>query len=179
MTTADRWEPDTQLIASYLANARPELKLSPADRAWVVAGLTLAGKTAEDIAERLGCSLRLIRTIRADPMTQVCVFYQREVETFESEMRIVISERRNVASELEETQRELIRVKAQLANLIANRRPMDRTGVFAKCGHPMDRYNTYEHGSKKFCRTCHREREKNRRAAKSCQPCQPASGTAS
>jgi hypothetical protein len=169
LTTTDRWEPDTQLIASYLANARPEIKLSTSDRSWVVAGLTLAGKTAEDIAERLGCSLRLVRTIRADPMTQVCLFYQREVETFEAEMRIAISERKNAALLLEETQQELTRVKTQLGNLIANRRPLDKVGSFPRCGHPMDRYNTYEHGGKRFCRTCHREREKNRRASRSCQ----------
>ena len=170
MTNAERWEPDDQLIPAYLTSARPELKLNSADRAWVVAGLTLAGKTAEDIAERLGCSLRLIRTIRSDPMTQVCVFYQREIEVFSSELRMATSERRLAALELEETKRELARVEGQLSNLIANRRPIDGSGTFPKCGHRMDRYNTYEHRSKRFCRTCHREREKNRRVGKSCQP---------
>lgn len=166
MTTPERWEPDGQLIPAYLTGARPELRLSTADRAWVVAGLTLAGKTAEDIAERIGCSLRLVRTIRADPLTQVCLFYQREVETFRSEIHMAQSEYRTLSQNLSASEKELTRVRAQLANLIALHRGDQK---FPKCGHPMDRYNTYEHGSKKFCRTCHRDREKNRRAAKSCQ----------
>ncbi|WP_237569284.1 NAD(P)H-dependent flavin oxidoreductase [Mycolicibacterium lacusdiani] len=41
------------------------------DRAWLVSGLTLRVLTAKDIAERLGCSLRLVRAIRAEPITHV------------------------------------------------------------------------------------------------------------
>lgn len=165
MTEVQRWEPDDQLIASYLAGPRPELDLSPADRSWVVAGLTLAGHTAEDIAERIGRSLRLVRTVRSDPMTLVCMFYQLESATFENEQRLANSQSESLARELSSAQQELARVRNQLNRLIG------RT-TFG-CGHPLDKYNTYSwtdrRGRKKqSCRTCHRKRAAERR--KSCQP---------
>jgi hypothetical protein len=155
VTCPDRWTPDTQLIASFLAMTRhrPTVTLSPADRAWVVAGLTLAGKKAEDIAERLGCSLRLVRAIRADPMTQVCLFYQQESETFADELRLAQSEVRIAERERQEILAELGRTKTQLNNLIGPR-------TF-RCGHTADKYNTYmwkdpQGRTRIYCRKCHR-----------------------
>lgn len=156
MTAADRWEPDDQLVPSLLAGPRPELKLSQADRSWAVAGLTLAGKTAEDIAERLGVSLRLVRTIRSDPMTQVCLFYQHEVATFESELRMANSDHHDLGQQLSSTEAELARVKAQLNRIIGP--------TTFRCGHPRTKYNTQtwtdrSTGRKKSkCLTCHRDR---------------------
>jgi hypothetical protein len=154
MTSPDRWVPDNQLIASFLTCRRTSIKLSPPDRAWVVAGLTLAGKTAEDIAERLGVSLRLVRAIRADPMTQVCMFYQQESAHFADELRLKQSEVTRAARENEEILAELGRTKLQLGNLIGPR-------YFPRCGHPQDKYNTYRWTNKAtgkvhlYCRTCH------------------------
>lgn len=149
MTDHDRWTPDDQLIPAYLEPPRRRLNpLSSADRAWVVAGLTLAGKTADDIAERLGCSLRLVRSIRADPMTQICLFYQQESAAFSDELRLTRSEATAMARELSATIAELTRTRTQLANLIGPPR--------FRCGHPTDRYNVYEHNGRRYCRTCHR-----------------------
>lgn len=163
MTEPARWEPDHQMIAAFLADPRPrkDLKLSPADRAWVVAGLTLADLDADDIATRIGVCMRLVRTIRAEPMTQICMFYQREVETFTNEMRMVSGELQAMALQLNTTEAELTRTRRQLANLIG------RTEF--KCGHKMDYGNTYENPKtgKKFCRTCHADRERNKRASNS------------
>lgn len=171
MTAPDRWEPDVQLVASLLAGPRPELKLHPADRCWAVAGLTLAGRTAEDIAERIGRSLRLVRTIRAEPMTQLCMFYMQESEAFASESRLARSEYQLLGETLNATEAELTRTKEKLRNLITNRTPLDGSATFPKCQHPMDRYNTYEHRGKRFCRTCHREGAAERRRNKrSVQP---------
>lgn len=156
-----------QLVPSLLAGPRPELKLSGPDRAWAVAGLTLAGKTAEDIASRIGVSLRLVRTIRSDPMTQVCMFYQRESETFASELRMVNEGYRAVVSQLTATEAELARAKDQFARLLG------RT-TFPKCGHPMDYGNTYRWTDKKTgrektsCRKCHRNRMAARRSSEDC-----------
>jgi len=169
-TPPDRWEPDAQLVASYLAGARPDLRLTVADRCWVVAGLTLAGKTAEDIAERLGCSLRLVRTIRAEPMTQVCLFYQRESAVFSDELRLARNEQRGVAVELASTVLELRRAREQVNRLIGLHSRADGTPVFPRCGHVQDKYNTYTHGRKKFCRTCHRNRQRDRRRVHDTEP---------
>lgn len=171
--TGERWVPDEQLIPRYLAPPPyPTGKLTTADRCWVVAGLTLADRTAEDIAERLGCSLRLVRTIRADPMTQVCVFYQTEVSTFEAELRMANSDHRNLAAQLNETEAELARAKRQLARLI---NPAAAGEVFMRCGHEKTRYNVYEWTDsrgkvKQACRTCHAKRESDRRASRQA-PC--------
>lgn len=105
---------------------------------------------------RLGCSLRLVRTIRSEPLTQVCMFYQREVAAFEDELRLAGSDHRSLAEQLAVTEAELDRVKSQLARFIGR-------VAFPKCGHPMDRYNTYEWTdskgrTKRSCRRCHRER---------------------
>jgi hypothetical protein len=154
MTSPDRWVPDAQLIASYLTGRRPGITLSPADRAWVVAGLTLANKTADDIAERLGCSLRLVRAIRADPMTQLCMFYQQESANFDNELRLKQSEITNAERENAALLAELGRTRNQLGNLIGPK-------TFPKCGHPKDRYNTYRWTDPRtgkvrtYCRTCH------------------------
>jgi hypothetical protein len=149
VSSPERWVPDTQLIASFMTCRRPGIRLSAADRSWVVAGLTLAGKTADDIAERLGCSLRLVRSIRADPMTQVCLFYQQESGNFTDELRLAQSEVRSAEREREALLAELGRTKTQLNNLIGPRQ--------FRCGHPIDRYNAYEWNGKRYCRTCHRK----------------------
>lgn len=149
MTGPDRWSPDHQLVPAYLAGRRPEVSPSLADRAWSVAGLTLAGKTADDIAARLGCSLRLIRAIRGEPMTQVCLFYQRESSTFRDEIRLARSELRAAQHTIAMLEAEIARIKQQLANLIGPRQ--------FRCGHSTDRYNVYEHHGRRYCRTCRRQ----------------------
>lgn len=66
-----RWTPDENIIDHVRLSPIPIATLNGPDRAWVVAGLTAAGWTAEDTARQLKCSLRLIRQIRADPMFAV------------------------------------------------------------------------------------------------------------
>lgn len=139
--------------------------LSLADRSWVVAGLTLAGLTAKDIAERLGCSLRLVRSIRAEDMTQVCVLMQSESQNFADELRLSKSEH-------EVTRREAIEALAEAGRV---RRQRDRLldekitgGEVCSRGHQMDRYNTYvqEKTGKRFCRACKIKRQYGYRAGK-------------
>lgn len=147
--STERWSPDDQLIASFLTGRRPPLELSPADRAWVVAGLTLAGKTAEDIAARLNCSLRLVRTIRADPMTQLCVFYQQESAAFGNELRLMRAEMITCAQNARALEAEVVRLRARLFQALGPPK--------FRCGHSTDRYNVYERKGKRYCRTCHRK----------------------
>jgi hypothetical protein len=71
---AGQWEPDTNLVAYGLLGGLRAVDLSGPDRAWVVAGLTAAGLTAEETARRLHCSLRLVRQIRVEPMTVVAAY---------------------------------------------------------------------------------------------------------
>ena len=161
----DRWQPDQQLVPAVLAApraTRPMADLAGPDRAWVVAGLTLAGMTAEEIADRLACSLRLVRTIRAEDMTAVCLLYQAESEHFADELRLARSEAGRLTSELADAHAQIRALRDQVARLIG-------TPLCRKCGEPLVGYNLYvEPGSKRRrCRNCHRNRQKDWRAKRS------------
>ena len=131
------------------------------DRCWVVAGLTLHGLTAEDIAERLACSLRLVRSLRADDMTQVCMRMQQESDHFADELRLARSEHRATLATLASLRTEVTRLRAQVARMIEARASNRDT---CSRGHDLTPYNTYRHGGREFCRECHRERQAAYRA---------------
>jgi hypothetical protein len=152
-----RWEPDDQLVAAILAGSpRTMADLSGPDRCWLVAGLTLARLTAEDIADRMRCSLRLVRTIRAEDMTQVCLRMQQETEHFTDELRLARSEHRAALAALESMTVERDRLRDRLDRLldahIVGAPPCPR------CGTPVAGYNAYTWRERTFCRECHRRR---------------------
>lgn len=141
-------------------------ELSDADRCWVVAGLSVvANMTAEDIADRLHCSLRLVRSIRAETMTQVCVIYHREVAAFSNSSALAESELRAVRRSLAEAEAEATRLKSQLDRVIDARltgEPVDTCGR----GHLMVDWNVYWHSGRRWCRQCHAERQRDYRLAR-------------
>lgn len=164
VTSPDRWKPDEQLVPAILAGSgRKMSQLQTPDRCWAVAGLTLAGLTAEEIADRMDCSLRLVRSIRAEDMTQVCTYSQRESRTFTDEIRMAHSELTQQSQFIGELKGELERTKGKLDRLI------DAHIVGAKpcgrCGSPMGGYNLYVHpkSGKHFCRSCRRDRQQEYR----------------
>jgi hypothetical protein len=136
---------------------RKMAQLSSSDRCWVVAGLTVLGLTAGDIADRLDCSLRLVRSIRSDDMTAVCVYALTESTNFASEMRLAQSHLRSQSSRITELSGELERTRSKLSRMIDT-----HVGVrnCPKCGTRMDRWNEYVCNGKSYCRACHRERQK-------------------
>lgn len=154
-----RWLPDMQLIPAVLAGGgRKMSQLSSSDRCWVVAGLTLSGLTAEEIADRLDCSLRLVRSIRAEDMTAVCTYVQTESRNFTDELRLAQMQLRQTAMALQSTEAELFRTKGKLDRMV------DAHIVGArccpKCSTPMTGYNVYVWGGKNYCRECHRQRSR-------------------
>lgn len=160
LSDGDRWHPDDQLIPAILAGSPTTMAdLGPADRAWVVAGLRLKGHTADAIADRLSCSLRLVRAVSAEPITAVAMLYQREAETFGDELRMTSSEVQRLARALADAERDRDRYKAQLDRLLDSYLTGEGGPTFPKCGHPKTRYNTYEHPrtGKTYCRQCHAE----------------------
>jgi hypothetical protein len=164
--TTERWEPDDQLVPAALAGGKAMADLALPDRCWAVAGLTRAGITAPDIADRLGCSLRLVRSVRAEPMTQLCLRYMEETSAFTDELRLARSEQTRLAGELATTTREHVRIKGQLANLL----DAHMLGAVGTCkrGHPFTDYNTYvcPQSGKRSCRTCRRETQADLRASR-------------
>lgn len=141
--------------------------LTAPDRAWLVAGLTLAGLTAKDIADRLGCSLRLVRSIRAEPSTQVCLIAQIESRNFADELRLEKSEHQVTRCERDEWRAEAERNRRQVDNLLDARMIGEPISTCRQCGYQLDWGNTYIHEKtgKKSCRNCHRNRMATRRAA--------------
>lgn len=70
----ERWRPDEALVLTVRTRCLQMKDLSGPDRSWVVASLTVQGWTVAAIADRLKCSLRLVQTIKTEPMTQVALF---------------------------------------------------------------------------------------------------------
>lgn len=164
-----RWEPDEQLVPSVLASPKASKRMQDLpgpDRCWLVAGLTVHGLTAKDIADRTGCSIRLVKSIRAEDMTQVCVVALRETKAFDAELRLVRSELAVKDREQAETEAELGRVRLQLDRMIDAQITGGAVPV-CSAGHAMTPYNTYIQKStgKRFCRECHRDRQKRYRQA--------------
>ncbi|MHC9292043.1 hypothetical protein ACRCUN_06220 [Mycobacterium sp. LTG2003] len=168
MTAPQRWEPDDQMVAAVLSMPKASRKmteLSDPDRAWLVAGLTLAGMTAEDIAERTSCSRRLVMSIRAEDMTQVCKVAQKQTGEIGDELRAERCQHAVTRRELSDARAETERLRAQLDQLVDAH--MAGTLTLFRCGHPRVRYNIYEHGGKSYCRQCRTDRQAVRRANRS------------
>lgn len=66
-----RWIPDCNLTDAALSGRIHVSDLDQADRAWLVASLTYAGRTTDLIASKLHCSRRLVQQIRCEPMAVV------------------------------------------------------------------------------------------------------------
>jgi hypothetical protein len=165
LTAPQRWQPDEHMVAAVLSTPKASRKmteLSDADRAWLVAGLTLAGVTAQDIADRMGCSLRLVRSIRAEDITQMAVVAQTETRALGDDLRTERCDHALTRRNLAEAEAELERLRAQFDQIV-DAHMTGELKTFPRCGHEMVPYNTYEHGGRKWCRRCGRERKAERR----------------
>ncbi|OMC08541.1 hypothetical protein [Mycolicibacterium fortuitum] len=164
MTAPQRWEPDAQMVAAVLSMPKASRKmteLSDADRSWLVAGLTLAGVTAQDIADRLSCSLRLVRAIRAEDMTQMAYIAQDETRKLGDDLRVERCEHSVTRRTLAEAEAENSRLRMQLDQLVD---AIQAGSVDSfRCGHPRVKYNVYSHGGKQYCRECRRQYQAQRR----------------
>ncbi len=171
----DRWEPDRNIVAAVLSTPKATRRmtdLSGPDRSWLVAGLTLSGMTAKDIAARLSCSLRLVRTIRAEDMTQVCYLAQQRERALADEVRQTELANRLMRRELETVRQSAARLRLQLDQIV-DAHLTGTLAVFRRCGHPKVGYNVYRCSGREYCRTCRadwdRTHRKNAKSAASVQ----------
>lgn len=163
------WRPDELMVAEVSATPKSFVhmtKLSSADRAWLVAGLSVRGMVAEEIADRTHCSLRLIRTIRSWEMTQVCRWVHERTAVLEAELSGERSQHSHTRRELEESGRRESRLRGQVDQLVAKLSAGEKVAKF-RCGHLMVDWNTYiQRGvdgegrefSREFCRECNNAR---------------------
>lgn len=112
------WQPDEHLITAAQAGQLHIRNLTQEDRSWVVAGLTARGHTAEDTAHMLRCSLRLIKQIRAHPMTAVSLYAQTIAVEAETARLQAKTTKRAHAYELEDLRMTAERYKKQRDDLI-------------------------------------------------------------
>jgi hypothetical protein len=170
---AETWAPDEGLVPALLAGSPTVMDdLSPCDRAWAVAVMKLDGMTAEEIRERLGCSLRLVRQIASEPGAIMAKLYLIEREAFGDTLRMYQAEVARLDRERAEQASAATRYKAQLDRLLDRMMTGETGPIFHKCGHPKTRYNTYRapKTGKESCRMCHADaqrRYEERKAAAS------------
>ncbi len=86
------WEPDEQMIDAARCGRLDAKTMSHEDRCFVVARLTMLGETADVIADRLHCSSRLVKRIRAEALTVMIV----RAEKAETRVRALESTRARV-----------------------------------------------------------------------------------
>lgn len=117
----ERWQPDENLIDHARLARLSVTALSGPDRAWVVAGLTAAGWTADAIAHQLRCSLRLVKQIRAEPMTIVAAYALRVRDQAHADAARARDAERRHAHALAGLRGELARMTNQRNQLIERR----------------------------------------------------------
>lgn len=71
------WTPDDGLVEKVRLIGHPMAEVSRcscADRVWAVVSLSALGWTAQEIADRMECSLRLIRNIKAEHAAELASY---------------------------------------------------------------------------------------------------------
>lgn len=142
--TPPDWRPDLMLVPALLAGSATVMDdLCGADRAWAVVVMTDdEGLTADEIAARLDCSLRLVRTILAGPEAVLTRLYRAEAEAFERTLDMTGGEVQRLAGALADTEADRDRIQRQRDRLLQTALD-EREGKTFSCGCPMTRYNTY------------------------------------
>lgn len=88
---AHAWEPDWHVVDAVVSRRKGLDDLDLTDRCVVVAGLTHRGRSVNDIAEHLGCCTRVVKRLRAQPLTAALT------HLLEAEQRADNAERRTLA----------------------------------------------------------------------------------
>ena len=156
------------LVPALLAGSPTRMAdLGKCDRVWAVVVMTDdENMPAEDIAARLGCSLRLVRSILADPAAGLTRMDRAEAENFERELGMTSGEVARMTAALAVTEGERDRAQTQRDRLL-DVALAERTGeVHKACGCPVTRYNTYISPStgKRGCRRHRSEAVQRHRA---------------
>lgn len=112
------WQPDETMVTAAQAGQLSIKTMVIEDRVWVVAGLTARGVTAEDSAKLLKCSLRLVKQVRAHPMTSMALYAQRVAVDVECTDTRSKTEQRAHEFELENLRMTAARYKRQRDELI-------------------------------------------------------------
>lgn len=114
----ERWKPDEALVLTVRTRSLDMKDLSGPDRSWIVASLTVQGWTVAAIADRLRCSLRLVQTIKTEPMTRVATYALEVAAELASERGLRRLEQLTAAGQLRACQRDIERLSGQRDTLL-------------------------------------------------------------
>lgn len=160
---AERWAPDMQLVPAMLTVPQWPRRLTEydaSDRAWIVAGLGLAGWSANEIVDRIGGSIRLIRDIRSQPFTECCRLWQLDLQRIEAELRVERINRAAAEHQRDEAARTAERLRIQREQILKAREAGEPVNKFP-CGCPKVPHNIYreygERNGRPYCRERCRE----------------------
>lgn len=109
------------------------------DRSWIVAALTVQGWTAVAIADRLRCSLRLVQTIKTEPMTLMARYAWEQAAALAKEQAERAGEQRSHAAQALGWEAERARLCAQrdaLLEALAAARRIGPDGTLEPIPHP-------------------------------------------
>jgi hypothetical protein len=156
------WLPDEQIVDAVMAGGKRDLEtFTKLDRCWIVAGLGARGMSGDDVAEKLGCTTRTIRKIRALPETRAFIYAATETANFRKETALLTSGLRATQSRLATSELCLERTREKLDRLIDA--SIVGTETCRRCQTPWDKVNTYYCGEKRYCRECSRRRQRTYR----------------
>lgn len=120
------WEPDLAVVDAVLDGRATLDTLDDTDRAVVVAELSERGESVEQIADRLDCCTRVVKRIRAQPLTRTLVRAMR-AETARQAAETVTHHTRTVGqAEQAEQARRAERLAAQVDALVESTRRLRR-----------------------------------------------------
>lgn len=166
---APRWQPDMQLVPAILLTPRWPRHLTDydePDRCWIIAGVDLAGWSANEIKDRIGGSIRLIRDLRSLPFTELCKLMQTEITRLETDLRVEQISHAATQNALAGEIRAAGRLKTQLDQVLDLRVVGEQVELCSRGKHPMVKYNQYIHGGKVRCRACRQEWDAENRKPK-------------
>lgn len=116
----ERWQPDEALVVTVRTRCLEMKDLSGPDRSWLVASLTVKGWTVAAIADRMKCSLRLVQTIKTEPMTRVALYALEIAAQLAEERALRNYESARAATQVSVQQQTITRLTAQRDALIAH-----------------------------------------------------------
>lgn len=114
-------------------------ELSGPDRSWIVASLTVQGWTVAAIADRLKCSLRLVQTIKTEPMTRVALYALEIAHELANERALRLRDAAGAAAQTMIQQQTISRLSGQrdaLLGALAAARQIRPDGSRAPVPHP-------------------------------------------
>jgi hypothetical protein len=123
---SERWQPDEALVLTVRTRCMEMKELSGPDRSWVVASLTVQGWTVAAIAERLRCSLRLVQTIKTEPMTRVAMYALEISAQLAGERALRQYEAASAAAQAAAQQQTISRLSGQRDALLAHVQAVQR-----------------------------------------------------